>query len=232
MQIALVTGGTKGIGFEICKALGVRGYFVLVAGRSKTEDAVKLLTEQGVKAEGILLDVTSDSNIQNAFDYISQKYGKLDVLVNNAGIGASSKKEASIRDQFADVIDTNVASVVILTDIFARIISKGGHIINVSSVRGSATRNSDPNFPPTQNLAYSASKAALNIISIEHAKKYPELRINSVSPGHCATDFNGFHGKKKASEGAFVVIELIEGRIEGSGGFWEFENEKVSRVPW
>jgi NAD(P)-dependent dehydrogenase (short-subunit alcohol dehydrogenase family) len=237
-EVALITGANKGIGFEIAKQLGSKGFYLILGCRntSSGEEALNKLVQDGAKGEVVALDVSSDESIANAFKVVQDKHDHLDVLINNAGIGRSSDPNASVRQSYLDVISVNVAGVAILIDTFAPLLlkSKAPRVVNVSSARGSLTRNDSPNFPPTISVPYVISKAALNLMNIEYSKKYPAIKVNVVSPGHCNTAFNGYRGTKNPADGAKVAVSLACLEITESGGFWEIEgdSQQPTRVEW
>ena len=106
-------------------------------------------------------------------------------------------------------------------------------VINISSARASIHNITSGNLPPTACVPYSVSKVALNALTLEFAKMYPDVDFYAANPGHCRTAFNGYRGKKDPVEGARVVVELVlaDKGIYGQG-FWQFEEGEMSEVPW
>ena len=159
------------------------------------------------------------------------------MLVNNAGIALLPKDDPSEnRDVWTRIIDTNVVSTAAVTQAFIPLL-KSGLVINVSSARASLARLSSSALPPTISIPYGVSKAALNALTLEMGKTYPEVRFECVNPGHCKTAFNGFRGARDPREGAEVVSLLVEQWLHGEGegsGFWETVGDEgvLRSVPW
>jgi NAD(P)-dependent dehydrogenase (short-subunit alcohol dehydrogenase family) len=106
-------------------------------------------------------------------------------------------------------------------------------VVNMSSARASIHNIVTNNLPPTACVPYSVSKVALNALTLEMGKMYPEVKFYAANPGHCRTAFNGFRGKKDPVEGARVVVELAlaeKGRY--ASGFWQFEEGEMSEMKW
>jgi NAD(P)-dependent dehydrogenase (short-subunit alcohol dehydrogenase family) len=243
ISYALVTGANQGLGLAIARGLGKVGFTPILGCRNleKAKEAAESLAKENIQAEIVQLDVTSDSSILSAREHIEKlcamKNGSFDLLVNNAGIAGDSSK--STRENFTMVLDTNVASIAVIMDTFIPLLQKskhelGGQIINVSSTRGSLLLNSQDRLPPSRSIPYSVSKAALNLLTVDYARKYKgEVRINAICPGHCATNLNGFTGKKDVNEGAKVVLQVAVDPDVGTGGYFQLEGtEKYTSAPW
>ena len=165
-KIALITGANKGIGKEIARQLGAQGLTVLIGARDETRgaEAVSELNQEGLTAHSVQLDVTDQESIDAAAKRIEAEFGKLDVLVNNAGIAldkgpASETEMETLRRTY----DTNVFGVFAVTKAMLPLLKKSeaGRIVNLSSGLGSLTQNSDPNweFAGVKPLAYNSSKS-------------------------------------------------------------------------
>jgi NAD(P)-dependent dehydrogenase (short-subunit alcohol dehydrogenase family) len=244
VSYALVTGANQGIGLAIARGLGKIGFTPLLACRnlSRAQEAAKLLvSENNIKTEIVVVDVASDESIAAARDAVEKlchdNQGSFDLLVNNAGIAGDPSK--SVRENYAMVLDTNVASVAAMMDAFIPLLQKskhplGGQIINVSSRRGSLILNAEGRMPPSQSIPYSVSKAALNLLTIDYARNWKgKVRINAICPGHCATNLNGFKGKKDPQDGAKVVLQVAVDPEVGTGGYYALEGtEKFTKAPW
>ena len=238
-KTVLITGANKGLGFETARQLGKQGYTVLVGARDETrgESAVGKLKDEGFDAEFIELDATNAETIETAAQKVGEKYGKLDVLVNNAGValeGAQPLSEVSM-DLLHKTFETNFFGVIAITQAFLPLIKKSekGRIVNVSSGLGSLTQNSDPNweFSGVKPLAYNASKSALNAFTVvlAHELKDTNIKVNAADPGYTATDLNGNSGPKTVAEGASIIVDLATlGEDGATGGF--FSDEGI--VPW
>jgi len=232
--IALVTGANKGIGFEIASGLGALGWSVGVGARDaeRREAAVAKLRAGGVDAFGVPLDVTDDASVAAAAALIEQRYGRLDVLVNNAAITGSAPQEPTRVDPATvlRVVDTNVVGVIRVTNALLPLLrrSERPRIVNMSSSVGSLTRQSTPDGETGPiSAAYAPSKTFLNAVTVQYAKELPDIQINMGCPGFTATDLNNFRGVRTPQQGAAIAIRLAT-EAEGTGGFYE----DAGRVPW
>lgn len=240
-QVALITGANKGVGFEIARQLGLQGICVLVGARDRGrgDDAVARLRSEGVHAAAVHLDVTDQETIDRAAAFIEQTYGKLDVLVNNAGVSLpggrvppSALDVAVLRETY----DTNVFGVFAVTRAMLPLLrrSDAGRIVNLSSPMGSLTLNSDPGsiygqMPPL--LAYNSSKTAVNAITIFFANELRQtpIKVNAVSPGYVGTDLNNHQGFLTPEQGAKLPVAFATLPTDGpTGGFFEGDGT----IPW
>jgi NAD(P)-dependent dehydrogenase (short-subunit alcohol dehydrogenase family) len=237
--VALVTGANKGIGYEIAKGLGGLGWAVGVGARddARRETAVEKLRAEGVDAFGVPLDVTDDASVAAAADLLRRRGGRLDVLVNNAGVTGGMPQAptevapATIRA----VVETNVIGVVRVTNAMLPLLraSSSPRIVNMSSGVGSLARQSESGQDQTGPIsgAYSPSKTFLNAMTVQYAK---ELRgtgilINAACPGFVATDLNGFRGTRTPEQGAAIAIRLATLPDDGpSGGYFQ----DAGAIPW
>lgn len=187
---AIVTGGTRGIGYAIARMLLERGAEVAICGRS--EDGVrqaigKLGRETGKSPQGRVCDVTDAGSIGKFFAFTDDVWGKLDILVNNAGIGIFRSVGDMSASEWQKTIDTNLTGVFhfchLAVERFRR--SGGGFVVNVSSLAG---RN-----PFAGGAAYNASKFGLNgfteALMLDHRNE--NVRVCSVMPGSVSTEFSG-----------------------------------------
>jgi NAD(P)-dependent dehydrogenase (short-subunit alcohol dehydrogenase family) len=239
-KIALVTGANKGIGYEIAAGLGAQGYRVGVGARDETrrEAAVAALNAAGVDAFGVALDVTDDTSVGEAADFIAARYGRLDVLVNNAGITGGHPQQPSSVDPavIRAVVETNVIGVVRVTNAMLPLLrdAPSPRIVNVSSSVGSLTRQSGPGGETTTGpvaVAYAPSKTFLNAVTLQYVQELvgTNILVNCACPGFVATDLNGFRGVRTPQEGAATAIRLATLPDGGpTGGF--FEDAGV--IPW
>ncbi|MDN5852800.1 MAG: SDR family NAD(P)-dependent oxidoreductase, partial [Actinomycetia bacterium] len=164
-------------------------------------------------ASFVRVDVTDQESVDAAAESIREQHGRLDVLVNNAGISGPWVAPAdTLPEHLHEVYDTNVYGVVRLTRAFVPLLEQAQHpiIVNVSSGMGSLGVTSDPQrLESTLNsLTYTSSKAALNMITTQYAKAYPGIRINAVDPGYTATDFNGRNGTQTIAEGTDAIVTM------------------------
>jgi NAD(P)-dependent dehydrogenase (short-subunit alcohol dehydrogenase family) len=247
-QVALVTGANKGIGREIAKQLAERGFTVLLGARdlARGEAASK---EMGGDVRPLQLDVTSAESIAAAASRIRGKLGRLDVLVNNAGIaraatgGSSSLAEirqrgAPSKAALADVravFETNVFGVIAVTQALLPLLREApaGRIVNVSSRLGSLTSITSRDFPQPGigGVAYGPSKSALNAITIAFAQELAgtRIKVNVVCPGYTATDLNDHSGERSVVEAAREPVRLAMLPADGPSGAYSSD---AGLVPW
>ena len=240
-QVALITGANKGIGLEIARQLGGRGLTVLVGSRDtgRGETAASALRAEGLDARAVTLDVTRQADIDAAAVLIGQTFGRLDVLVNNAGIspqGAHVAPSELDPDVLRQTFETNVFGAFAVTRAMLPLLrqSAAGRIVNVSSTMGSLTMHSDPDsylsqVPPL--LAYCSSKTAMNALTVFFARELKDtpIKVNSVSPGYVATDLNGFRGPLTTAQGAEAPVRYALLPADGpTGGFFEVDGP----APW
>lgn len=234
-KIALVTGANKGIGFAIAEGIGRLGYTVIVGARDekRRDDAVEKLRAADIDVFGVTLDVTSEASVAAAAVTIEEKVGRLDVLINNAGI--SGRTEAAAQDPttldlgvMQTVLETNVFGVVRVTNAMLPLLrrSTSPRIVNISSNMGSLTLQTGPIL-----AAYASSKTMLNSITAQYARAFNDTNIiiNAACPGYVATDFTGFNSPRTADQGAVIALHLATLPDDGPrGGF--FDDGGV--VPW
>ena len=182
-KIALITGGSRGIGKAIAKEFAANGASIVISGRDKT-NLEKAASELG--AFGVLSDIRKESDVQNLINKTIEKFGRLDILVNNAGVFPKIKLLHEISDsEWRDVLDVNLNGAFYATKYSIPHLQKnGGTIINIAS---SAGIKAYENFNAD---AYSASKAALVLLTkcwaLEYAKS--KIRVNCICPGVVETD--------------------------------------------
>ncbi|WP_042448628.1 SDR family NAD(P)-dependent oxidoreductase [Streptacidiphilus jiangxiensis] len=214
MTTTLITGANKGLGFETARRLLAQGHTVYVgsrdAGRGR-EAAARL------GARFVQLDVTDDASVEAAAKSVAAD-GGLDVLVNNAGIeeyapdGGIVGAAELTADVMRTVLETNVVGLVRVTHAFLPLLERSAApvVVNVSSGLASVASVADPShrthgYP---GVAYPASKAAVNMVTVQFAKAFPAMRINAVEPGHTATDLNRNAGRQTVEQGAEVIVQL------------------------
>ncbi len=238
--IALITGANKGIGYEIAAGLGALGHTVGVGARSpeRLSAAVDKLRAEGVDAFAVPLDVTSDESVTAAAALLSERFGRLDVLVNNAGVTGGMPQTPTTVDPatMRTVVETNVIGVIRVTNAMLPLLrrSTAPRIVNMSSSVGSLTRQSSVSGVEAVgpiSAAYSPSKTFLNAVTLQYAKELhdTDILINAACPGYCATDLNGFRGTRTAQQGAAIAIHLATLPDNGPTGAF-FEDAGV--VPW
>jgi NAD(P)-dependent dehydrogenase (short-subunit alcohol dehydrogenase family) len=238
-RIALVTGANKGIGFEIARQIGRTGVTVLLGARNKAagEEAAAKLTAEGMDAHFVPIDVADYASIEAAARLITAGFGRLDILVNNAGINDSSDGLAPTArlDAVERVLRTNFLGALAVTQAMLPLLreSRAGRIVNVSSGLGSLTQNADPSYPSAavKFIGYSASKAALNMLTVQLAYLLRDtaIKVNSADPGYTATDLNGHRGTQTIPEGAAEAIRLALLGDDGPTGTY---SDSKGTVPW
>ncbi|MDP9793907.1 NAD(P)-dependent dehydrogenase (short-subunit alcohol dehydrogenase family) [Catenuloplanes nepalensis] len=236
-RIALVTGANKGIGAAIAEGLAGHGLTVLVAARDprKAADAA-----DRIGGHPITLDVTGDDSVTAAARTVEDRFGRLDVLVNNAGISGGPRQApgAVDLDTIRSIFDTNLFGVIRVTEAFLPLLRRGtgARVVNVSSGTASMTWMTDPGrtFAARGTMAgYPVSKAALNMLTVQYAKALADagITVNAVAPGACATDFTAALGlslDRTAAQGAAVAVHLATTPGHATASFLSDEGP----VPW
>ena len=245
-RVALVTGGNKGIGLQIAKDLVGHGFTVLVGSRSleNGETAAKGI---GSSALAIQLDVTDQASITAAAERIRTEFGRLDVLMNNAGIshaGRPGRKFENLADvnslttapldDVRTVFETNVFGVIAVTQAMLPLLrdAPAGRIVITASSGGSLTLNSDPTNPHRAMFGnYSVSKSAAHAVMLAFALalESTSIKVNAACPGFTSTALNNFNGTRSVEEGAREPVRLALIEDDGPTGTFSDEN---GPVPW
>jgi NAD(P)-dependent dehydrogenase (short-subunit alcohol dehydrogenase family) len=244
--VALVTGANKGIGLQIAKELATHGFAVVVGSRNL--EAGEIAAESvGNDARAVQLDVTDQDSIAAAAERIRDELGRLDVLVNNAGIShaetpgrsleeivASGRLGIASLDEVRTVFETNVFGVIAVIQAMLPLLREApaARIVNVASSGGSLTLNSDPTNPHRSMFGtYSASKAAANAVTVAFAAELDAagIKVNAACPGFTGTDLNFFRGTRTVEEGAREPVHLA--LIDDNGPTGTFSNED-GPLPW
>ena len=237
-RVALVTGATKGIGFEIAKGLAEQGLKVLVGARDleRGRAAAERLRAQGLDVEALLIDVADAASVRAAADGISANIGRLDILVNNAGISLGKDSLPSDADlgELRTVYETNVFGTIAVIQSMLPLLrtSEAGRIVNMSTGLASLALTRGPEAPMSFSrlLAYNSSKTALNAVTVQFANELHNtaIKVNAANPGLCATDLSGGKGRPPA-EGAQVAIALALLDVDGpTGGHFG----DAGQMPW
>lgn len=247
-RVALVTGANQGIGLQIAKSLAENGFTVLVGSRN-LENGKK--AAETIKGDGraIQLDVTDQESIASAANRIREELGRLDVLVNNAGIAHAGRPERSLAevvksgrasaaslDEVRAVFETNVFGVIAVTQAMLPLLreSPAGRIVNVSSGRASLTLASDPKESRRRDMfgiTYSASKVALNAVTVAFALDLASsgIKVNAAAPGFTVTAMNSFEGRRTVEEAAREPVRLALLGPDGPTGTFSDDN---GPIPW
>lgn len=236
--IALISGANKGLGFAIARGLARVGHHVLIGCRdiAQGEKACATLCSEGGQAEALALDVADDASINAAAMAIEKSFGRLNVLVNNAGVALDRKiGVSSLRKIMRDTFEVNVFGLACLTDAVTPLLARSPHprIVNMASGLGSLALNSDPDyeFARMKLSAYNTSKAGVTMLTVLYAARLLDrgIKVNAADPGFCATDINGHSGYRSPEQGAAVAIKLATLDDDGpSGGFFD----ETGPVPW
>ena len=241
-RVAFITGANRGIGFETSKKLAESGIKVILGSRDlkKGEEAVKKLSNFGIDADLVQYDAFDDDAPQKVYDYILEKYKKLDILINNAGVLLSGNlfvtNSSTISDKdLKDTFQTNFFSVISLTQKLLPLIKKSnaGRIVNVSTILSSLTLHSAKDSPitPAKEIAYNASKTALNAFTIHLAieLKDTNIKVNSGHPGWVKTELGGPNAPIEVEESYKTSLRLATLDDDGPSGGLFHENDII---PW
>ncbi|MEV5507184.1 SDR family NAD(P)-dependent oxidoreductase [Streptomyces orinoci] len=235
MTTTLITGANKGLGFETARRLVAAGHTVYIGSRD-AERGRRAAERLGARM--VTLDVTDDASVAAAVKTV-EAGGGLDVLVNNAGIeewrpdGEAIGAAEVTADVMRRVFETNVFGLVRVTHAFLPLLQRSAApvVVNVSSGLASLTHASEPGtsafaFP---GFAYPASKAAVNMVTLQYAKAFPGMRINAVQPGYTATDLNHHMGTQTVEQGAEIIVRMAQVGSDGpTGGYFDAEGP----LPW
>jgi len=225
--ITFITGANKGLGYETARRLTELGHTVILGARDP---------ERGEAAAGRLgvRFVPIDVTVAQAAADVEAHEGRVDRIINNAGIvGSHAKAEDLVGDDAALVLDTNVSSIVRVTHAFLPLLRRSDDpaVINVSSGMGSQTLTHDPDRVESTIAAplYTASKAAVTMLTMQYAKAMPGVRFNAADPGYTATDFNRYSGTQTVTEGTDAIVTLAtEPPTAGTGRYID----RFGPVPW
>ena len=241
-RVAFISGANRGIGFETTKKLAETGVKVILGSRdlNKGKDAVNKLSALGLETDLLQYDAFDQNAPQKVYDYILEKYKKLDILINNAGVlltgnlfvtNSSTVSDKDLKDTF----QTNFFSVVSLTQKLLPLIKKSdaGRIVNVSTILSSLTLHSAKESPitPAKEIAYNASKSALNAFTIHLAieLKDTNIKVNSGHPGWVKTELGGPNAPVEVKDSYKTSLRLATLEDDGPSGGLFHENETI---PW
>jgi NAD(P)-dependent dehydrogenase (short-subunit alcohol dehydrogenase family) len=247
-RVALVTGANKGIGRAAAEQLAALGMAVLVGARDpqRGEQAAAALRAAGGDVHAVTLDVTDPATVHAAARQVEERFGHLDVLINNAGItGSGQVAPEDAYDQVPSTVDLDMVRAVFETNVFGVIAVTNGmlpllrrssapRIVNVSTHAASLTIGSDPAGMLAGLLpsaAYSPSKTALSALTVQYANELRKdgILVNAVAPGFVDTDSNNHTGFLTPAQGAAVLVRLATVGPGGpTGGFFSEDGP----VPW
>lgn len=245
-KAAFITGGNKGLGFEAARGLGKLNIAVVIGSRdlANGQAAAEKLRSEGARAvEAVRFDVTRAEDHQSVAQYLEKHHGKLDILINNAGVqleGADFGNRFNTTSTVTPEIlrrtfETNFFSVVALTQTLLPLIRQApaGRIVNLSSVLGSLTRHSDPSSPIyyKKAFAYDASKTALNAFTVHlaHELRDTRIKVNSAHPGWVQTELGGSSAPLSLAVGGKTSVQLATLPDDGpTGGYFHLGEP----LPW
>jgi NAD(P)-dependent dehydrogenase (short-subunit alcohol dehydrogenase family) len=228
MTVALITGANKGLGYETARQLLALGHTVYIGARSVERG------EQAAAALGgrfVHLDVTDDESVNGALASIESAEGRLDVLVNNAGVlGLGTVDGPTARHVF----DTNVVGIVRVTEAALPLLQKSSNptVVTVSSSMGSFWAVTNPDRPEYHLSAalYSASKSAATMLTVQYAKSQPGIKFNAIEPGYTATDLTAvIGGGRPPAESATAIVRLA---TLGEGGPTGTFQDEFGTLSW
>jgi NAD(P)-dependent dehydrogenase (short-subunit alcohol dehydrogenase family) len=231
VTITLITGANKGLGFEAARRLLGEGHSVYMASRDAKRGRA---AAESLGGRFLQLDVTSDESVDAAAADILRRDGRLDVLINNAGISGGRGKPAEVTaGDLEQVYATNVFGLVRVTHAMLPLLLKSEEpvIVNVASGLGSIGVVTDRNRLESNfaSIAYGSSKSAVTMLTVQYAKAFPEIRVNVVDPGYTATDLNGNRGHQSVAEGTDAIVKLATISADGPTGTFQ---DRDGTVAW
>jgi len=231
IKVALVTGGNRGIGYELVKQLALKGFKVILASRDPEmgHKAVQKLKESNLDVSFVVMDVDNQESIHQAAITVSERYGRVDVLINNAGVYLEENKRLVAMDPsiLERTMTTNFFGAYHVIRSFIPLMEKQGYgrIINVSSEYGAM---SDMSYPGVG--AYKLSKFALNgLTRMVAAEINGDIKINAVDPGWVSSDMGGPSAPRTPKQAADSILWLATIGPEGPNGVF-FRDGK--RIDW
>jgi NAD(P)-dependent dehydrogenase (short-subunit alcohol dehydrogenase family) len=234
-KIALITGANKGIGFEVARQLAQKGIQVLLGSRDKArgKQAVEQLHSENLPVSLIQIDVTNPSTIDAAVTDVTNRYGRLDILINNSGMYVKEPRPSQLTlETIRENFEVNFFGAFSVTKAFLPLLQKSsaGRIVNVSSGLGSFHFH-QTNKQGYFHLAYSASKASLNMLTFQLARelKNTNIKVNCCTPGLTATGLTNFHGHS-VEIGAKSTVFLATLPDDGPSG--KFFDENCQEDQW
>ena len=220
-KVALVTGANRGIGFEIVRQLAKKDFDVILTSRdpAKGQAAVEKLAKEGLKASFLPLDVADVNSIRNIARVLAEKAGRVDVLVNNAGILPDKAGQETSSETILETFRTNALGPYLLSEALFPLMQKNhyGRLVNISSGMGQLSEM-ESGYP-----AYRMSKTALNAVTRMFAANGAGqgIKVNSMCPGWVKTDMGGANAERSVAEGADTAVWLATLPDNGpSGGFF------------
>jgi NAD(P)-dependent dehydrogenase (short-subunit alcohol dehydrogenase family) len=230
MTTTFITGANRSLGRETARRLVEAGHTVLLGARDRERG---LAAAASLGARFVWIDVTDDASVRAAAADVAAHEGTIDVLVNNAGVlGKVGPVEDYIASDMSAVLDVNVVGIVRVTHAFLPLLRRSPNpvIVNVSSGMGSFGMTHDPARIESQYALplYSASKAAVTMLTTQYAKELKDVKVNAADPGQTATDFTGGLGHSVA-DGAESIVALATIGPDGPTGQFV---DRSGTLPW
>lgn len=230
MTISFITGANKGIGYETARRLLEGGHDVYVGARDPQRGRS---ASERLGARFVQLDVTSDNSVRRAANIVEQEAGRLDVLVNNAGItGPVRDVHEYDGDDMAEVLLTNVVGYVRVIQAFLPLLERSSapRIVNVSSGLGSFGLAHDESRIEWRapSPLYAAAKSTINMLTVRYAQLLPGVRINAADPGMTATDLSGGQGHSVEDGTDAIIAFALGGPGTPTGAF----RDRNGDLPW
>ena len=237
-KVVLITGANKGLGKEIGRQLGARGYTVVLTARDEQAGgaATAELVAAGCDAHAVRLDVTNPDHIAGLVSYLETAFGKLDVLVNNAGIALEWDGKPTNADKVRRTLEVNLIAPYAITEALVPLLSRSddARVINHSSMLGSigTAESMWKQVGDFMAVGYSTSKAGLNMLTLIQSKTLASkgIRVAAAHPGWVKTDLGTQAAPMEVAEGASTVVDLVTIARE------KFPNgllcHKGERMPW
>jgi NAD(P)-dependent dehydrogenase (short-subunit alcohol dehydrogenase family) len=241
-KIAFITGGNRGIGFETARQLGKLGITIVIGSRDakKGDQAAQGLRKDGIDVQSLRCDVTKTEDHKAAYEFFEKKFGRLDILINNAGISIEQIGGAEHTSKVSpailrEVFEANFFAPVALTQTLLPLIRKSpaGRIVNLSSILASLTFHATPGSPiyDFNAFAYDTSKTAVNSFTVHlaHELRGTTIKVNSAHPGWVKTEMGGPNAPMELADGGKTSTQLATLGPDGpTGGFFHLGET----LPW
>ncbi len=240
--VVLVTGGNKGLGLETGRQLAAAGCSIVLGSRDAERGRVAAagIADESGSVRSIELDVTDEASVGTLAARLTRLTGRLDVLVNNAGVIVDARPDAVTAEQMRPVFETNVFGAASVITAVLPLLSRSAHprIVNVSSTTASLTLTAggtDFGGTPDTRMAYAPSKAALNMLTLQYSRAFADradlrhVKINAATPGYTKTDLNHGQGTRSVQDGARAIVAMAT--IDDDGPSGAFVNDE-GPVPW
>ena len=245
MKSALITGANRSIGLETAKQLSKKGVFIYLGSRDieKGKAIEKELKDSGFQnIKALEIDITKPDAIEVARNIVEKEAGKLDILINNAGVmgGLPQKASETPMEQIQETFDINFYGAIRVTQTFLELLKKSDspRISNITSGLGSLTMQSDASwmYYDIKGVCYVPSKAALNAFTVVLAHELKDLnfKVNAIDPGYTATDFNHHRGTGTVeSAAAFIIKHTLTDADAPTGRFFSNDiKDEREESPW